>query len=114
MRRVLLALLIALITVPGCGKPAPNSRQYPLTGEIVAIKSDRTEITVKHDEVKGFMEAMTMPFPIKEAAQLEGLAVGDLIAATLVVTDEEAYLTGLRKTGSVPPDKRGAVQNPPR
>jgi len=48
------------------------------------------------------MAAMTMPFPIKEPAHLEGLAVGDIIAATLVVTDDEAYLTGIRKTGSVP------------
>lgn len=104
MWRTALLLVAVLVTVTGCGKPAPkvNSRQFPLTGEIVAIKLDRTEITVKHDEVKDFMAAMTMPFAIKDPAQLTGLVTGDLIAATLVVTDEESYLADIRKTGSAP------------
>jgi protein SCO1/2 len=104
MWRTALLLLVVLVAIAGCGKPAPevNSRQFPLTGEIVAIKVDRTEITVKHDEVKDFMAAMTMPFAIKDPAQLDGLATGDLITATLVVTDEESYLAGIRKTGSAP------------
>ncbi len=108
-------LLLVVITAAGCGKPAPNvaTRQFPLTGEILSIKADRTEVTVKHDEVKGFMAAMTMPFAIKDPAQLDGLAAGDLIAATLVVAAEESFLTGIRKTGSVPADRRGAGQKPP-
>ena len=114
MRPTLLVLMVALACVHGCAKPAPASRQYPLTGEIVAIKADRTEVTVRHDEIKDFMKAMTMPFPIKDAAQLAGLAPGDTIATTLVMTDEESYLTGLTKTGSVPPGTGGAIQNPPR
>jgi protein SCO1/2 len=103
-----LLLLTALST--GCQKPAVHTREFPLTGEIVAINLDRTEVTVKHDDVVGFMEAMTMPFPVKDPALLQGLAPGDLIKATLVITDEESFLTGFTKTGSVPPGIRAAVQ----
>ena len=107
-------VLFAALLASGCGTPAPDNRQYPLTGEVVAIKLDRTEVTVRHDEVKGFMAAMTMPFPIKDPSMLSDLAVGDTIAATLVITDEESYLTDVKKTGTVPPDKRGTIHAPPR
>jgi len=117
MRCAALALLVVLAAVAGCRQappPAVASRQYPLTGEVLAIAADRSAITVKHDEVKGFMEPMTMDFEIKDKTQLDGLAAGALIAATLVVTDEGAYLTGIRRTGTVTPDRRDAIKAHPR
>ncbi|MCK7478780.1 MAG: copper-binding protein [Candidatus Moduliflexus flocculans] len=63
---------------PRCSAPPPpeNVRQFPLTGEVLAVKPDRSEVQVKHDEVKGFMEPMTMWFNIKDPALLDGLAPG--------------------------------------
>jgi protein SCO1/2 len=103
-------LLSALVLLTSCGRSAPvNSREYQLAGEVVRIKADRTEITIKHGDIKGFMPAMTMPFPIKNATLLEGLAPGDLVAATLVVTDEESFLSSVQKTGSLPPGSRSTA-----
>jgi protein SCO1/2 len=107
------ALLLSCVVAAGCARPAPPNREFPLTGEILAIRADRAEITVKHDEVKGFMPAMTMPFAVKDPALLDGLAAGDLISARLVLTDEESFLTAIRKTGVVPPDARGRIQPAP-
>lgn len=109
MTRLRFALLIvtaaaATLAAAGCGPaPAPvNVREFPMTGQILSIKADRTEARVKHDDVKGFMDAMTMDFTVKVPRELEGLQPGDVIAATLVITDEEGYLTGIRKTGAAP------------
>lgn len=115
MWRASLALLVALIALPACSSPpqAPPSRTYPLTGVLLAVNADKTEVTVRHDEVKGFMSAMTMPFIIKDKKELDGLAPGDVIAATLVVTSEDAYLTALRKTGTSSSDPKDVVKNPP-
>jgi protein SCO1 len=110
MWRTIWTLLILTALSTGCQKPAVHTREFPLTGEIVAIKPDRTEVTVKHDNVVGFMEAMTMPFPVKEPALLQQLAPGDLIKATLVITDEESFLTAITRTGSAPPGTRAAVK----
>ena len=114
MRSLCLALLLAavLAIAAGCGAPAPPAsvRQFPLTGEVLAIKPDKSEIQVKHDEVKGFMEPMTMWFTVRDPALLEGIAPGDLLSATLVLTAEDHYLTGIRKTGIRPP---GEVAAPP-
>jgi protein SCO1/2 len=97
-------LLALCASIAGCSTPPRpvNVREFPLTGEILSIKPDKSEIRIKHDDVKGFMEAMTMWFNIKEPRLLDGLAPGDLVKATLVVTDEESYLSSLQKTGSRP------------
>jgi protein SCO1/2 len=108
----LLLILLAVIGAAGCSAPPPPEkvRQYPLTGEVLAIKPDKSEIQVKHDEVKGFMEPMTMWFTIRDPTLLDNLAPGDLISATLVLTSEDHYLAGIRKTGSRAP---GEVSAPP-
>ena len=107
-----IALIIAAVLplAAGCSAPPPpaNVREFPLTGEVLAVKPDRSEVQVKHDEVKGFMEPMTMWFNIKDPALLDGLAPGDLIGATLVLTAEDSYLTAVRKTGSRPPGEASA------
>jgi protein SCO1/2 len=54
------------------------------------------------------MEPMTMWFNVKEPRLLDGIAPGDLINATLVLTAEDSYLTGIRKTGSRPPGEASA------
>lgn len=110
-----LALLVILVVGAGCSSPPPppaTVREFPLTGEILAIKPDKSQVQVKHDEVKGFMDAMTMWFNIKDARLLDGIVPGDLISATLVLTAEDSYLTGVRKTGSRPPGQSAAPPAP--
>ena len=104
-----LTLLLFALSA-GCRAPAPpeNVRRFPLTGEVLAIKADRSEVQVKHDEIKGFMDSMTMWFNVKEPTLLDRLAPGDLISATLVLTAEDSYLTGIRKTGSRPAGEASA------
>ena len=117
MRPLSLALLLTTVLAfaSGCSAPPPpaNVREFPLTGEVLAIKPDRSEIQVKHDEVKGFMEPMTMWFTIKDPALLDGLAPGDLLSATLVLTAEDHYLTGVRKTGRRLPGEASAPPQAP-
>ena len=51
----------------------------------------RQEITIKHDDIRGFMPGMTMPFKVRDARLLDGRAAGDLVNATLVVENATAY-----------------------
>lgn len=63
-------------------------------------------MTVQHEDIPGFMPAMTMGYRVKDAKLIEGLSPGDLITATLNVADTDVYLTEVRKTGhaALPPD----------
>lgn len=93
--------LLLLAAVACSPTPPPQPSQYPLTGQVLAVHLDRNELTVKHDEIPGFMMAMTMTFPAEREVVLD-LTPGDLISATLEVLDGQARLLDVKRTGSAP------------
>ena len=95
-------LLIAGWLLAAACSREPEARTYELTGQVLAVTPATREILVKHDDIPGFMPAMTMPYTVKDAALLTGRAPGDLITATLVVESTLGYLTAITKTGSAP------------
>ena len=104
-----LVLLTALAGF-GCRAPAPAPRTFELKGQILAIDQARQEITVNHADIPGFMPAMTMPYKVRDASLLKGRTPGELIAATLVVEESDAYLQSIKHEGvAVLPDGRPAV-----
>src|SRR6476661_2962725 len=99
MRSVLVVALCLLAVA--CG-PKVDQREYPLQGQIMSVAPDHKQATVNHEEIKGFMAAMTMPYNVRDSKQLEGIAAGDLIKAKLVVASNEAYLVDVQKVGQAP------------
>ena len=98
-----LGLVIFLLAAIGGGcRKAPEPVIYELHGQIISIHSEENGLTIKHDEIKGFMPAMTMPFKVKDIGLIIGLAPGDFVRATLVVEKYEAYLSHLEKVGFAP------------
>ncbi len=91
-----------------CGSSAPDERFYTLQGQIVSIDANRQQATIKHEEIKGFMSAMTMPYKIKDARLLDGMQPGDLINAKLVILPNDAYLADVNKVGAAPLEKTNA------
>ena len=77
----------------GCrSRRSANEKRYPINGKIVAVdKNDRTA-TISHEDIIGYMPAMTMPFKIKNDADLEMMKPGDQITGTLVVDDTSSWV----------------------
>jgi protein SCO1/2 len=99
MRFVLVPLLGSL-AVSACGRaPDANARSYTLQGQILAVRPERSEVVIKHQDIENFMPGMTMPFTVKDGTLLTDKERGDLVTATLVVGETQAYLTTLTKTG---------------
>lgn len=91
---VLFILPIVVVATATACRPrrSANEKRYPLKGKVVSVeKTDRTA-TIAHQEVPGYMPAMTMAFKIKNDADLEMLKPGDEITATLVVDDLASWL----------------------
>lgn len=88
----------AVLVAAGCTR-APEAKEYELVGQIQSIVPERNEVTITHQDIKNFMPGMTMPFTVKEAALLADKQPGDLVSATLVVAEVDAYLSTLNKTG---------------
>ena len=77
----------------GCAKEPPVHR-YALRGEIVKIDAAAHTATIKHEKIDGWMEAMTMEFPVKDPKEFATLRVRDNISATLFVSDAGVYWIG--------------------
>ena len=101
MRRFRGIVILTALAVTGCSR-APESKQYEVRGQILSVDPARQEVLVDHEDIKGFMPAMTMPYKVKDPALLEGKTPGDFITATLVVEEVNAYLSTLTTTGHAP------------
>lgn len=96
-------LIIVGLVMLGAGcRREPEAPTYQLTGQILAVKPDTNEVLVKHEDIPGFMPAMTMPYVVKDPGLLKDRVPGDLITATLTVDSTLAHLTAITKTGSAP------------
>ena len=97
-----MVLLAAVVLLAACKSPEPPAREYQLEGQILGIEAARNAVTIKHGDIKGFMPGMTMQFTVKDAALLSGKQPGDLVTATLVVSETSAHLSSLTRTGHTP------------
>jgi len=88
-------ILIASALMHGCSPPPPDQnrgQRYELKGKIVSFNKAQQQVVVQHETIPGFMEAMTMPFTLKEDSAYDVMRAGDRIQATLVVDDERTRL----------------------
>lgn len=87
MHRSLLLLSLLLVSCSA-------ERRFDVRGRIVGFGDDDRTVIVAHEDVPGFMPAMTMPFTSQEA--LHALNYGDPIGFTLVVTREQSWIEDVR------------------
>ena len=91
--------LVLLLVSAACGS---SDREYTLQGQILSIEPGHMQANIKHEEIKGFMAAMTMPYKVRDAKEFADLKPGDLINSTLVVVSNDAYLKNVKKVGEAP------------
>src|SRR5687768_7480366 len=103
-------VIVGLLAAASCSRE-PSTRTYQLKGQVLAVKAESNEILVQHEDIPGFMPAMTMPYAVKDPALIKDRVPGDLITATLRVEPALAHLTAITKTGSapIPEDARTAI-----
>ncbi|HXZ85784.1 MAG TPA: SCO family protein [Myxococcota bacterium] len=73
MRRLGLALL-SLALCAGCG--VQREETYKATGFVQSVDVPNKQVTISHEEIQGFMPAMTMNFDVARPGLLEGVAPG--------------------------------------
>jgi Cu/Ag efflux protein CusF len=60
---------------PSAPAAAPEIKRYALRGVVVAVDADKSALRVKHEEIPGFMRAMTMQFKV-DAPTLAAAKIG--------------------------------------
>lgn len=76
-----------------CGRS--DEKRYELNGTVVSVDRDKSQVTISHGDVKGYMPAMTMPFTVPSETDLQILAPNDQVTATLVVDGSKTWLEDL-------------------
>jgi len=77
-----------------------NRQVFQVKGVIVKVIPREKSVEIKHEEIRGYMPAMTMPFDVKDTNELAGLAPGDSVVFRMIVTDTEGWIEQIRKLGS--------------
>lgn len=62
---------------------------------VVAVDKAQKQVTVDHGDIPGFMGAMTMPYPVKDAHSLDSLASGDQITADVMADGSKVWLENI-------------------
>ena len=113
-------LSILSLGLTGCRQsPLANTatafpeKTFPVRGRVVS--TDATHVTLDHEAVPGFMEAMTMPYKLKDPSVVSELHPGDRITARIVVQQDaagfrDAELDNIVVIAQARPDYKPAVQ----
>jgi protein SCO1/2 len=125
LRRLVLFTVCALplMVAAGCRRASQNlpkqaaaaAHAYHVRGQIVLVDQAAGRVTLRHEAIPGFMEAMTMPYKLEDPSVMSELHKGDRITATLLADDGPAGATNLRLSEIVViaqarPDYKPAVQ----
>ena len=85
LRKLAYLSLMATVLAVACRS---GHNQYALRGQVMDKNIATSEITVNHEEIPGFMPAMTMPYKVKDLAVVAEVEPGDKIAAEVVLSDD--------------------------
>ncbi len=80
-----------------------NLRSFAARGVVKQLRADDGTILLSHEAISNYMDAMTMPFKVKEPKELTDLRPGDQVSFRLSVTDTESWIDQVAKiTASTP------------
>ena len=121
IRKLFVCAVIGVAVVAGCHRQqngaedsagSSSYKVYKLRGKVVTSNSAKGEVTLNHDAIPGFMDAMTMPYKLKDASILSELHPGDVITADVLVSqdaDASVLLDHIVVVAQGKPDYRPAV-----
>ena len=95
--RVARILLCSFLVFAGACSHREQARQLPFRGTVVAIDPNAKVASIHNEDVPGWMTAMTMEYPTENAAEFQSLHPGDKIEATVNITPDRYWLTGIHK-----------------
>jgi protein SCO1 len=81
-------LAAVLVLLAGSGWAA---QKFPVTGLVLKVDQRHKTFTVSCDSIPGYMDAMIMPFAVRDPKGLDGLAAGMAVDFVLVIEKESNY-----------------------
>jgi protein SCO1 len=121
MRIVLAGCVLAIAALAGCHSNSMSGPQgtvsspftvYHLRGTVVSTDTAHGIVVVDHEAIPGFMDAMTMPYQLKDPTITSELHPGDTITADVLVSksaEETVMLDHIVVIAQAKPDYKPTV-----
>ncbi len=97
MRHNILVIRLLTVALVAVACQAAGHR-YAATGVVLSVDQAQQTVVLSHGNIAGYMEAMAMPFHVRDAKLLEPLHPGDAVQFTLVVEKSSSYVDEIRLT----------------
>jgi protein SCO1/2 len=78
-----------------------NARVFAAKGVVRELNPDGQTVTISHEAVSNYMDAMTMPFRAGDAGELKDLHPGDEVTFRLHVTQTDSWVDQITRIGTV-------------
>jgi Cu/Ag efflux protein CusF len=99
-KRLSLQLIASALALPWAVSSFAQNTASPewVNAEITRLQLDRNRVTLKHERIPSIkMDAMTMPFKLKDAKLFDGYKVGDKLQIVVKNDDGDLFITQVRK-----------------
>ena len=90
--RLTAAFLCAAWLIAG-SEASAGEKEYAVKGMVVSVDVPAKLFVVSHEKIAGLMDAMTMPFELRQASELRDIVPGAVVEFTLVVGETTSYAT---------------------
>jgi protein SCO1/2 len=85
-----------VLTVLAAAAVLAADKAYAVKGMVLSVDPAKRTFVVSHEPIAGLMEAMAMPFEVRDARELQGLAAGAVVEFTLLIGDKAGYATQIK------------------
>ena len=112
-RTIIILSLLGLVAVAGAlflrGKTTPPTTQatpappaiteqtFAVRGQILSLDEHAGIVKIAHEEIPGYMPAMTMPFMVRDSNSLRKVKAGDTVRFKLAVTSDDSWISEIEK-----------------
>src|SRR5439155_7271829 len=99
MHKLLLAACVALALL-ACERSTNSDERgdhYDTRGVVRGFSPDRSTIEIQHENIRGFMPSMTMPFVARDPKQIADLKTGEAISFRMAVTQKDFWMENVKR-----------------
>ncbi len=114
-RLISFSILIAAIALASCSRreekqnssidaktQSASNQTFFVHGVVREVKAAEKTIIIRHEKIPSYMDAMEMPFDVRDTNELRGLQSGEAISFRLTVTDNDAWIDQVKKLNVSP------------
>jgi len=103
--------LLASVTLASHPQPSraaeatpTRTREFAVKGVVKKIDPENGQVIIAHEAIPDFMEAMTMPFRVKETNDMAAIQAGNSVSFKLYVTAEQSWIEHVMKVAGPTPE----------